>query len=167
MTEYAHIPVLLEETLAFLAPRGKDELMVDATCGEGGHSYAFLSKYYETGLGIAAVDADNDILAIGKKRLQPFARRQPLPLVKRLLLLPVKRQHLPLAKESRLRLAKRQPLPLAKRLHLSLVKKQPPPPAKRSHLRLVKKLLRSLVKKPLQKPVNGSFNPCRFYRDLQ
>ena len=73
MIEYIHTPVLLEETLEFLAPRGKDELMIDANIAEGGHSYAFLSKYQETGLRILGIDADSDILAIARERLKPFA----------------------------------------------------------------------------------------------
>jgi len=73
--EYVHTPVLLEETFKFLGPRGKDELAVDANIGEAGHSYAFLSKYQEERLRIVGIDADGDILAIAKKRLEPFVDR--------------------------------------------------------------------------------------------
>ena len=41
--EIVHTPVLLEETIHYLSPRKTGELMIDATLGEGGHSYAFLS----------------------------------------------------------------------------------------------------------------------------
>ena len=73
--EYVHSPVLLKETLEFLGPRGKNELMVDANIAEGGHSYAFFQQFYELGLRIAGIDADSDILAIAKKRLERFADR--------------------------------------------------------------------------------------------
>jgi 16S rRNA (cytosine1402-N4)-methyltransferase len=73
MTEYAHTPVLLEEVLELLAPRGKNELMVDANVGEGGHSFAFLSKFPD--VKIAGIEADGEILAVAKKRLEQFADR--------------------------------------------------------------------------------------------
>jgi 16S rRNA (cytosine1402-N4)-methyltransferase len=73
MTEYAHTPVLLDETLSFLAPKGKNELMVDANVGEGGHSFEFLSRFDD--LKIIAIDADGDILAVAKERLAKFADR--------------------------------------------------------------------------------------------
>jgi 16S rRNA (cytosine1402-N4)-methyltransferase len=65
--EIIHTPVLLEETIQFLAPRSPGELMVDATLGEGGHSYAFLSRFPD--LKIAGIDADRDIQEIARKRL--------------------------------------------------------------------------------------------------
>jgi len=73
MTEYAHTPVLLNETLSFLGPREKNEWMVDANAGEGGHSFAFLSNY--PNLKLIAVDADSDIIAIAKSRLIQFTDR--------------------------------------------------------------------------------------------
>jgi len=73
MTEYAHTPVMLNESLEILAPREKNELMIDANAGEGGHSCAFLSKYAD--LKLIAVDADNDILSVAKKRLEPYKDR--------------------------------------------------------------------------------------------
>ena len=75
MTQFIHSPVLLEETLELLGPRGNDELMIDATAGEGGHSFAFLSKFQEERLRIVDIDADGGILDIAKERLQPFADR--------------------------------------------------------------------------------------------
>jgi 16S rRNA (cytosine1402-N4)-methyltransferase len=59
--------------MRILAPRRGGELMVDATMGEGGHSYAFLSRYRD--LRIIGVDADPDILAIAKQRLGEFGDR--------------------------------------------------------------------------------------------
>ena len=71
--ETVHYPVLLEQTLEYLAPRGKYELMVDATMGEGGHSYAFLSRY--SGVSLIGIDADSEIQAIAKERLAEFGER--------------------------------------------------------------------------------------------
>jgi len=71
--EYVHTPVLLNEVLEFLAPRGKDELMIDANIAEGGHAYAFLSRFPD--LKIVGIDADSEILAVAKERLQEFADR--------------------------------------------------------------------------------------------
>jgi len=73
MTDYAHTPVLLEETLKYLAPRGEDELMIDGNTGEGGHSYYFLSRF--KGLKMVCIDADKDILAIAEERLKEFKDR--------------------------------------------------------------------------------------------
>jgi 16S rRNA (cytosine1402-N4)-methyltransferase len=71
--EYAHIPVLPDETLELLGPRGKDELMIDANIGEGGHAYSFLSHFPD--LKIVGIDADSEILAVAKERLEKFADR--------------------------------------------------------------------------------------------
>jgi len=73
MTEYVHIPVLLEEVLSLLGPRSKNELMIDANAGEGGHCYAILSRYPDVKL--VAIDADREILDIANKRLEPFSSR--------------------------------------------------------------------------------------------
>lgn len=71
--DIAHTPVLLEECIQYLAPRQDNELMVDATLGEGGHSHAFLSRF--PGLKIIGVDADPEIQAIAKQRLAEFGER--------------------------------------------------------------------------------------------
>ena len=73
MTEYIHTPVLLDDVISLLGPRGKNELMIDANAGEGGHSYAMLSRYPD--LKLVAIDADSVILDIAKERLEPFANR--------------------------------------------------------------------------------------------
>ena len=73
MTNFVHNSVLLNETLTLLGPRGTNELMIDANTGEGGHSYNFLSKFPE--LKMICIDADAEILAIAKKRLEKFADR--------------------------------------------------------------------------------------------
>ncbi|MDR1637756.1 MAG: 16S rRNA (cytosine(1402)-N(4))-methyltransferase RsmH [Treponema sp.] len=71
--EALHTPVLLEETIQYLAPRGKGELMLDATTGEGGHSFAFLSRFPD--LKIIAIDADPLIQQAAKERLGEFGDR--------------------------------------------------------------------------------------------
>lgn len=71
--DIVHTPVLLQETLEYLAPRSEGELMVDATLGEGGHSYAFLSRF--PGLKIIGLDADPQILEIARQRLAEFGER--------------------------------------------------------------------------------------------
>jgi 16S rRNA (cytosine1402-N4)-methyltransferase len=71
--EYVHTPVLLEEVLELLGPRGKNELMIDANIGEGGHSFAFLSQFPD--LRIVGIDADSSILAAAEERLGQFAQR--------------------------------------------------------------------------------------------
>ncbi|MDR3302905.1 MAG: 16S rRNA (cytosine(1402)-N(4))-methyltransferase RsmH [Treponema sp.] len=72
-TEIVHTPVLMEETLQLLAPRTAGELMVDATMGEGGHSYAFLSRFPT--LRIIGIDADAAIQQVAKTRLHEFHPR--------------------------------------------------------------------------------------------
>ena len=71
--EVIHTPVLLEETVKYLAPRKAGELMIDATVGEGGHSYAFLSQFPE--LKIIGIDADPEILGTARERLGRFGER--------------------------------------------------------------------------------------------
>ncbi|MDR3145997.1 MAG: 16S rRNA (cytosine(1402)-N(4))-methyltransferase RsmH [Treponema sp.] len=68
-----HTPVLVEELIHHLAPRKGGELMVDATVGEGGHSYAFLSRFPD--LTIIGVDVDPTIQEIARKRLGEFGDR--------------------------------------------------------------------------------------------
>jgi 16S rRNA (cytosine1402-N4)-methyltransferase len=71
--EVVHTPVLLEETLKYLAPRKTGELMIDATVGEGGHSCAFLSQFPE--LRIIGIDADPEIQNVARERLERFGGR--------------------------------------------------------------------------------------------
>jgi 16S rRNA (cytosine1402-N4)-methyltransferase len=73
MTEIAHTPVLPEETLHYLAPRGKDEYMVDATMGEGNCSKMFLSRFPD--LSVYGVDADSAIQAVARENLAEFGER--------------------------------------------------------------------------------------------
>jgi 16S rRNA (cytosine1402-N4)-methyltransferase len=71
--EALHTPVMLEEVISYLAPRRGGELMVDATLGEGGHAYAFLSRFPD--LKIIGIDADPAIQDIAKERLGEFGER--------------------------------------------------------------------------------------------
>jgi 16S rRNA (cytosine1402-N4)-methyltransferase len=71
--EIVHTPVLLEETIKYLAPRKAGELMIDATVGEGGHLHSFLSQFLE--LKAIAIDADAEILKIARERLGSFGER--------------------------------------------------------------------------------------------
>ncbi len=75
--EIVHTPVLLQECLALLSPEGElyenNAFMIDSTLGEGGHSFAFLSRY--PALSILGLDADPVIQARAKERLAGFGER--------------------------------------------------------------------------------------------
>jgi 16S rRNA (cytosine1402-N4)-methyltransferase len=68
-----HVPVLLEQVLHYMAPRGGNELLIDATVGEGGHSFAFLSRFPD--LSVVGIDADPAIQAVARERLAEFGER--------------------------------------------------------------------------------------------
>lgn len=68
-----HTSVLLEECLEFLKPDVSDNLFVDGTLGEGGHTEAFLKRYPQ--LNAIGVDADVSIQERAKERLKPFGER--------------------------------------------------------------------------------------------
>jgi 16S rRNA (cytosine1402-N4)-methyltransferase len=70
----AHIPVLLAEVVAALAPR-PGEVIVDATFGAGGYTRAFL----DAGATVHAFDRDPDAIAAG--RVWPETREEPPRLV--------------------------------------------------------------------------------------
>ena len=73
--ERIHTPVMLERTLALLAPalEADGAVLVDATLGMGGHSRAFLERFPK--LTVIGLDRDTDALAIARERLAPFADR--------------------------------------------------------------------------------------------
>ncbi len=75
--EIIHKSVLLEECLSYLSPAGEpfesDAFMIDSTLGEGGHTFAFLSKY--PSLRIKGLDADSVIQARARQRLSVFGDR--------------------------------------------------------------------------------------------
>ena len=65
-----HYPVLVHEVVALLAPE-PGFLIVDATCGGGGHTEALL----ETGANLIALDQDPDAIRHVTKHLSRFGRR--------------------------------------------------------------------------------------------
>ena len=67
-----HRPVLLEETLKFLAPE-RGGLFVDCTVGLGGHSEAILKSSSDTR--VVGLDLDPAALAYSRQRLAPFGDR--------------------------------------------------------------------------------------------
>lgn len=69
----AHVPVLLHETIAWLAPRSGG-LYIDATAGGGGHSEALLLHSAPDGR-VLSIDADPTAIRRVKDRLAPFGRR--------------------------------------------------------------------------------------------
>src|SRR5438477_316693 len=68
-----HRPVLVRETIELLAPRA-GALVLDATCGGGGHSEAIL----KTGADVLALDQDPDAIAEATNRLSEFGNRVTL-----------------------------------------------------------------------------------------
>ncbi len=70
-----HVPVLLEETLAFLRPKDGQRYL-DATLGLGGHAKAMLDKASEFGakdVALLGIDKDAAAIALARERLAPFA----------------------------------------------------------------------------------------------
>src|SRR5262245_54363209 len=67
-----HRPVLLEETLKFLAPE-RGGLFIDCTVGLGGHSEAVLKSSSETR--VVGMDLDREALEYARNRLAPFGER--------------------------------------------------------------------------------------------
>src|SRR5678816_4592194 len=67
-----HRPVLLEESLKFLAPE-RGGLFVDCTVGLGGHSEAILKASAETR--VLGIDRDPAALDYTRQRLAPFGDR--------------------------------------------------------------------------------------------
>jgi len=68
-----HRPVLVEATVELLAPR-PGTLVVDATCGGGGHTEAIL----KTGADVLALDQDPDAIAFAREQLAHVGSRVTL-----------------------------------------------------------------------------------------
>jgi 16S rRNA (cytosine1402-N4)-methyltransferase len=68
-----HRPVLATEVIELLAPR-PGALIVDATCGGGGHTEAIL----RTGADVLALDQDPDAIQYARDRLSEFGSRVTL-----------------------------------------------------------------------------------------
>ena len=68
-----HRPVLLAETMELLAPRA-GALIVDATCGGGGHTEEIL----RTGADVLALDQDPEAIEHAKERLASYGGRVTL-----------------------------------------------------------------------------------------
>ena len=69
-----HEPVLRSEVTQLLAPAGRD-LVLDCTVGTGGHTQALLEAGATRVLGL---DRDQEVLAVARKRLSPWADRAQL-----------------------------------------------------------------------------------------
>ncbi len=70
-----HTPVLLHETIDFLAP-GRGGLFVDCTLGLGGHAEHLLASFPE--IRLIGIDRDPEALAVAGRRLAPFGPRARL-----------------------------------------------------------------------------------------
>ena len=68
-----HTPVLLEESLRYLAVR-EGGRYVDCTTGLGGHSAAIAERIGESGR-LLCIDQDGEALEFARARLAPFGRR--------------------------------------------------------------------------------------------
>ncbi len=74
--DISHASVLPEEVLHYLAVDDTEHLLLDATVGEGGHSYAFLERF--PNLRVIGLDADSRILGRARERLARFGDRVEL-----------------------------------------------------------------------------------------
>lgn len=72
-SQFAHQPVLLQESLDGLALR-PDALVVDGTVGGGGHAEAILARTAPSGR-LIGLDRDPEALAAATRRLAPFGAR--------------------------------------------------------------------------------------------
>ena len=71
--DIVHYSVLMEEVAEYLKPDSPNQLLVDGTMGEGGHSNMFLSRFPD--LNIIGIDADHIIQKVAKERLLSFGDR--------------------------------------------------------------------------------------------
>lgn len=73
MKETAHIPVLLDEVLTYLAPKPKEHF-IDGTVGLGGHAREILKRTLPDGR-LLGIDRDASNLAVARGRLKEFGKR--------------------------------------------------------------------------------------------
>lgn len=71
--EIVHYSVLMEEVCEFLQPDKPNQILVDGTMGEGGHSNMFLSRFPD--INIIGIDADSIIQNVAKERLSIYGDR--------------------------------------------------------------------------------------------
>lgn len=70
---FEHIPVLVEQTIAWLAPVLTNRTLIDCTVGGGGHAEALLSSV--DGLHVVGIDRDDIALAAAARQLARFGER--------------------------------------------------------------------------------------------
>ncbi|MCD4549236.1 16S rRNA (cytosine(1402)-N(4))-methyltransferase RsmH [Schaalia sp. lx-260] len=70
-----HIPVLLDECLAMLAPAFTVEkpILIDCTLGMGGHTHAVLERF--PNVTVIGIDRDPEAISIASRRLSTFGSR--------------------------------------------------------------------------------------------
>ena len=71
--QFSHIPVLLNETLALLAPE-RGGIFVDGTLGGGGHAEAVLTRLGQTDR-LIGIDRDWEAVHAAGERLSTFGER--------------------------------------------------------------------------------------------
>lgn len=69
-----HIPVLLQEVLAWLDPQ-PDDVILDGTVGAGGHAAALLERLTGTGT-LIGLDRDTNALKTATQTLAPYTNKQ-------------------------------------------------------------------------------------------
>lgn len=70
---FYHVPVLVDEVVAWLAPALAGKTLVDATVGGGGHAEALLEAVPE--LRLVGIDRDDEALHAARRRLERFGSR--------------------------------------------------------------------------------------------
>ena len=70
MSEFVHIPIMLDEVLELLKP-SRGGLFVDGTLGGGGHAEAVLSRLPK-GSRLIGIDRDREAIQAATKRLEGF-----------------------------------------------------------------------------------------------
>ncbi len=74
--EIRHVPVMRQEALAYLGPAAEHGMLIDCTCGEGGHSEMFLRHFPH--MRLIGLDRDEEILKKAGRRLSVFGDRVTL-----------------------------------------------------------------------------------------